>query len=244
MIQEIWLESGLDLSEGTQSINLSTDASRKNLLVTTLPQIPSPLPEAMTLNHVRLLYRCIYAHPQTACLALCLAQISFTCGEANISRSVNLMHYRAIWSDTYFQWEFTFIISAWRKVWATPTAKICKHSVERKSPTKYRYPTRWRTLYSALIKWHNFDFGAGLWGQYPLQVSGKVSNIPLSLQLSLCRTSKSPFWGRSWSTASPPCSTTTSSSSAGANVSDTLNIDYRDSNEKFHHFCLIIRQPL
>ena len=116
MIQEIWLESGLDLSEGTQSINLSTDASRKNLLVTTLPQIPSPLPEAMTLNHVRLLYRCIYAHPQTACLALCLAQISFTCGEANISRSVNLMHYRAIWSDTYFQWEFTFIISAWPKL--------------------------------------------------------------------------------------------------------------------------------
>ena len=101
----------------------------------------------MTLNHVRLLYRCIYAHPQTACLALCLAQISFTCGEANISRSVNLMHYRAIWSDTYFQWEFTFIISAWPKVWATPTAKICKHSMERKSPTKYRYPTRWRTLY-------------------------------------------------------------------------------------------------
>ena len=34
----------------------------------------------------------------------------------------------AIWTDTYFQWEFTFIISAWPKVWDTPTAKICTES--------------------------------------------------------------------------------------------------------------------
>ena len=54
----------------------------------------------------------------------------------------------AISLDTYFCWEFSFVICAWLKEGVAQPGKKHKHSVMRKSVTENRYPGRWRTLYT------------------------------------------------------------------------------------------------